>query len=1241
MKFSAFIFTFFSAIVFAQVNENKVLNLLLNNKRVEARQLFNKTLVTQKNTNIDALVIDAMIDAEMGQLAFDEVFTQNFIKIAPDRAYLFPLISQPYFLGDVGKTGFDDNTFVKGDLLGNSKYAEDATVRYMKIILDEMRRKKIDESKIKSVNKWQIAGVFENLNGSGMDTEYEPELYAKNNKLFNANSLGKVNWYNPKNAQKEGYHIFMNEAEYGNGIVYAQSFIEAPEDRTVLLEITGITNYKAFLNDVEIVAKDNTDQESGSFLVKVRLQKGINRLLLKTEVNRNTALILCDIYDENFVRLTDLKYDDTYHDYTKSTTEKVAPQLMKLNFEKYFEKKIAENPNSALNQILLSYGYLNNRQNRNAKKEIDNLLKLYPKSTLVRVMLMNYYEKLKENEKAVEVLKNIETDDPDYYLVDIGKFTQKDFFDNANVKDIEKLSTRLSKTKATPFVYLLNMITALKKADASSMISDLDKFRAASYNNQTYLSSFVSLYDTQPINGRNTIKVLEDFLEKIENPKLAATLVEKYKSANRNDDANAVLLRLINEFPYNNNFRLSLAEQYIKEQKYDQAMNQIDESLANFPYSANALSRKAMLYSTMNKPVEAEKYLRESLTHNSSDAEVMSTLQNITNSTDEINNVATEDLHKLVAARRNTTMKGEKGVTTLLDEYIVNVFPEGGYKKRNTYAFEITSEKGIEELKEYNINYDDFLKKAEVLKKNGSISNGENNKESIVFSNLEVGDVVIVQTESYERTSGRFYKDFNLTSYFNSYYPVVESTFTVITPEKEHFNAKILNGSVNPTSKKINGKKYTTWSLKNLQPIPAEESFSPEYADIATQIKVNTINSWSEIANWYADLVKKVTVSDETTKEAFNEIFPTGISGLTDEQKAEKIYNYIEKNINYSSVDFRQSGFIPQKPSKTIISKLGDCKDVSALFMVLGQQAGLKSNMVLVSTNPNAKNYLAMPIIDFNHCIIKTNLDGKETYLELTDKYLPFKSLITANYKAQALVIGNKLENENATIINLPAENQLLPTISTSSQVSISESGLNVKNVISLFGSGKAYYNEQYSDEVTDQIRKNNAEEMFAENLNKTVVVKSTKAISGRDLTKNPLLLESEFSISEKPQTVGSLNITNIPFVLKSYTNNLVALETRNFDILYPNYETNTDYVEELTLNLPSPLKFTEIPQNSELTYKNHTYELKFELLEPNKLKVSKKNHTPWDTISAAEYPAFKKYVDEVLHLEAQILGYK
>lgn len=97
--------------------------------------------------------------------------------------------------------------------------------------------------------------------------------------------------------------------------------------------------------------------------------------------------------------------------------------------------------------------------------------------------------------------------------------------------------------------------------------------------------------------------------------------------------------------------------------------------------------------------------------------------------------------------------------------------------------------------------------------------------------------------------------------------------------------------------------------------------------------------------------------------------------------------------LRYSSVSFRQSGYVPQDVSKIISTRLGDCKDFSTLFVALAQKAGIPAQLVLVDTRDNGSKDMILPSVEFNHCIVLAKLDGKGQYLELTDNNLSFGSL--------------------------------------------------------------------------------------------------------------------------------------------------------------------------------------------------------------------------------------------------------
>ncbi|MEQ3690705.1 MAG: hypothetical protein ABNG98_04245, partial [Flavobacterium sp.] len=231
----------FTLNVFSQNDYSKVVDLLIANKREEARSLFDKQFSKSKDQSIDLLFLDAMIDEELGRLSYDETLIKKLEKLENAKFYIDPFINTNFVMGHINDSGYDDLVYKKIDFLSQSSVFQNLDiVKYRKATSEAKRlnhtEAKAYYSKLNVITDWQFCGVFENLNSSGLDTEYEPEIYAKNDKLFDANSNGKIGWYIPKNDQNDGYQFFYNEREYGSGVIFAQTFINVPENKEYLLQ---------------------------------------------------------------------------------------------------------------------------------------------------------------------------------------------------------------------------------------------------------------------------------------------------------------------------------------------------------------------------------------------------------------------------------------------------------------------------------------------------------------------------------------------------------------------------------------------------------------------------------------------------------------------------------------------------------------------------------------------------------------------------------------------------------------------------------------------------------------------------------------------------------------------------------------------------------------------------------------------------------------------------------------------
>ncbi|QYJ68035.1 transglutaminase domain-containing protein [Flavobacterium litorale] len=1238
-----------SGIVNAQ-DTNKVWDLLLKNDRQGARQAFDTTFKKQKDDSIELLVLDALIDKEMGTIYFDETFLKKMTKIEESENYLYPLWYEEYALGSPNSDGFTSLSYKKLDFVaGVDKYKSYPIVIYNKAIYDRRRLDfdayKESINKLDAITKWQFCGVFENMNGSGLDIDYEPEHYAKNDKMFNANSNGIVNWYVPAIPQNEGYHFYYNEAEYGNGIIYAQSFIESDKTREVVLNLGTSGPIKVFVNDIEIYTNDKAvTTDLNAFHVKFNLLKGTNRLLIKSATDGNNDYFYAAIKDVNQNTIPALKYYDTYKPYNKATLEALNANEINPFFEDYLVTKLAKQPDSVFYTLLLYNAYIYNHKYEKAYKVIQKLTEKYPNSSLLKVELVSYYTLVDDSQKVEELNETLLLKDEDYYYSIATKIQDGNWTRKANISELEKYRDKAKKLNSEIFGQLYDFMITTRNADIDNAIKQAEEILDGSYDNENLVYNFASLYSSLKKDKEKTISIYEDIVSKREDITAQNALINYYQSVGRKEDVKAMVKSRIKHYSYLNSFYEEMIALANQENDYEFAIKNAEIGLANFPYSFDLMEKMGMAYNALKDTKKAEEYFKKSLTHYSSNSTLRKRLYDITKVPDEIDQVVTKNIYDLIKERRGSEMNSNYGVSILLDQYIVNVLPEGSRETKSVLVYQVTAENGIEELKEFNLARGNSLNiiKAEIVKPDGNIVPGEKNYNTIVFTNLAVNDVVYIEYENAVNGYGRFYKDFTETYTFNGAYPVHQALFSIIYPENVTFAYDVMNGEVPNTTQKINGRNCITWEKKNIPTMPLYESFSPEYNDIAMQIRISSIKSWSDISNWYADLVKKNLDMDRIALETYDEIFPKGVTNLTEEEIAYKIYEYIENNITYSSLDFRQSGYVPQKPSKTISTKLGDCKDVSTLFVAMAQKAGLKANLVLVLTSDNGTEGLKLPAINFNHCIVKVNFEDKDYFIELTDKYLPFKTMPMSLYNAKALVVSfDKKENEKSKVINVPANNKRQNIKTTTTTIKVADDVKYYTSRHQVKGLANSYYNELFSEATTADVRNKEFEESINSKLNKVVLLQDAKLIGKNDKFKDEMNFEIQFSVTEKLQSVGSLKIMEIPYLDKVYTRDVIAKEKRNFDILYTRYEDANEYDTEVILTIEEGKKFTEIPENKTLSFKKHQYSIKYELVNPTTLKVTRKVQLPWDTITTEEYAEYKKYVEEAIAAEESIVGFK
>ena len=524
-----------SQFIFSQTAEKKVWDLLLSNKRTEARKLFDKELKSKEAKSIDYFLLDNFIDIESGKSDYDETFVKTLSTYPESSNYFCSLVGRQFILDDIQTVGFNDNTYKKIDALAQiDVFKNDPIVIYYKAIADRNRKDYLGYStyikQLNSIMNWQLCGPFENLNDSGIDIEYEPEIYPKNDKQFDANSNGYVGWYNPKIIQNEGYHTFSNEDEYGNAIMYSQVFVENPQEQEVVFNFGMSASFKIFVNDVEVYVNTlNKVSDLNAFKIKLLLPKGMNRILVKSAISKGNSYFILALTDTQNKKIDGLTYLNTYKEYTKSTLAALKVEELNPDFENYFVNKVKENPTNVLNKILLFDCYIHNKKLELAQDVIEDLDKQYPNSSMIKIRLAKYYNYKDDSQKLDEVKKNIEVSDPDYYFTLATKAQDTEWMQSISMAELEKYRERAKKLISPMLGILYDFFVNARNSNIEAMVVNLDDLFAKSNNSEYYITNLSPLYDSLEKKKEKTIDILEKFLAKRDNFSAMAKLVEYYR----------------------------------------------------------------------------------------------------------------------------------------------------------------------------------------------------------------------------------------------------------------------------------------------------------------------------------------------------------------------------------------------------------------------------------------------------------------------------------------------------------------------------------------------------------------------------------------------------------------------------------------------------------------------------------------------------------------------------------------
>ena len=1227
------IFSFSYSFVFGQQAYQEGWKAFQKNDRAEARKYFSQAV-----SNPEAILSLSLIDMYENKL--DDAFEnfRKFYESSPNPyPYFYALCSQPYVFSygkvlNTAQLAFFEKIVNDPKMNGTLKAMIYVRLGEHYKLINNTKKSEENFAKIGAIENWQVVGTFDNVSGSGFNKDWGTVEKAKTNEAFKNKVNADVYWYSPGKNKENKWFSFSYFFNMNDAIMYAQTFVNSPTEQEVYLRAGNSGSLKIWLNDalVSSVSEErNCDLDIYNY--KVKLNKGANRILVQigtSDISR--ANFLVRLTDEKGIPIPAITSSENYADYTKSS---VKYDLAELPFfaEEFFKGKVNSDNSNPLNHILLAETYLRNDKSYQATKVLKNLETVSGKSTLTAYRLyeaFNHSQNKTDTQKEIEYIKK---EDPNSFYA-----LQANYKDAVKSEKYDEAENIFEKTKQ---LYGESEVTdgwAIAIASYQNKFDDHVKLSKELYKkypqNSDYMFQNFNIEKSVSNNPAKAIEVIENYLKSFNNSDVMSKLATTYLEQGNTKKGLAVLYKRSELSPYETLYYQNMTKILTNMQLYDEALKSSDKALKLAPYESDFYFSRGLIYKNTNNETQAKDNFQKAVYYSPSNYDARTQLRLIDKRKEIFSLFPDSKLQELIAAASNTPENPDDNSLVILNEKQQVIYPEGAREFRYDLAVKILNKSGIEDWKEYTIDYNSSSKKlivdkAEVIKANGSVCKAESNNNHIVFTNLETNDVLHLEYRMQDYLSGgemslQFYDNFQ----FQYGVPTMVCKFSILVPKDKEFKYKMKNTETQPEIVEIENMKLYTWEMKNMPAIKREPYMSTIY-DVAPAVQYSSIPDWKYISDWYKD----VTESKFNTDYVLNETFAELIKGKENASKLEKakiFYNYIRENFTYLSVDFMQNNYVPQKASRTITNRLGDCKDLSTLFVSLCRMADIDANLVLILPRDYGTANVLLPSLNaFNHVIAQLRIDNKTYYQEMTVDYLPFGSVPPADRNAQILPIPFNADVANNKLINLTMPQRTIDKSLLKGLFKITNNDFDIyeENVYygSLASQCRSALKSLSYDEKLKYLDKNISEE------HDTQAKATNLKYSGLDNLLDSVVLSYNVKMSGAIQDVAGMKIFRLPW---NNTNSLsiVAAETRKYPLEYWTCQFEDKTTKIITLILPQGKKLVEVPENKQIQCPNAKYSLTFDLKEPGKVIIKRNFERTGDTVSTEDYAKFKEFIHAV-----------
>jgi len=443
-----------------------------------------------------------------------------------------------------------------------------------------------------------------------------------------------------------------------------------------------------------------------------------------------------------------------------------------------------------------------------------------------------------------------------------------------------------------------------------------------------------------------------------------------------------------------------------------------------------------------------------------------------------------------------------------------------------------------------------------------------------------------------------------------------------------HYKAKDIN--ISPVITEQNSKKNYLWEIKNLaarksQPGAGEFAKTPRLLVAANQFEYDgyrgDMSEWKGMGLWYNDLVKTTNQLSDANKSQIRNL----VAGANNDiEKIRMIYNYLQKNFRYVSIQLGIGGYKPFTADFVHEKKYGDCKALSNYMEACLNAVNIKGYSAWINAGAERSPVDPdFPYDGFNHQILFVPLEKDTIWLECTSSTADFAHLGNFTENRYALVLTEK----GGVLIPTPKSKSYENKFTSTTTVNINDnSSANTESLITTTG-------EYKYEQLAINLEKNDLQKQYYVNYLGFPNPDEFDLTFG-DRNIDPFNTRIKLIVEKISDFTAGNKMFLRPRIYKIWSSKLPTSESRTEDYLFDCPFEKTDTT---VFKLPAGYLVDVLPKDKQINFEYGSYNTKNWYDEKQKAVVTTARlvltqyHIP-----SEKYASTKKFFDEVMSDDSQ-----